>query len=263
MVDTVSSELWCARSETLLRVVTVAASARYQLLMLVLCVFSLGIIVLDGVFRRDPEIVKVLDYADNAVCVVFLADFVVSLARAPRKWRYLATWGWLDLLSSVPALDVARWGRIARIVRLARVFRALRASRDLSVLLLRHGGRSMALAAALLALFLIVGSSVAILRFETLQSSNIQTAGDAVWWAFTTITTVGYGDRYPVTAEGRLIAMILMTAGVGLFGAFSASLAAWFLAPEDEETEEELAALRAEVAALRESIEQLTAATKR
>lgn len=77
-----------------------------------------------------------------------------------------------------------------------------------------------------------------------------------MWWAFATITTVGYGDRFPVSGEGRLIAAILMTAGVGLFGAFSAALAAWFLAPEEEATDQEIANLRAELAAIRQLLEE-------
>ncbi|MDQ3281558.1 MAG: ion transporter [Acidobacteriota bacterium] len=231
-------------------------SPAYQLAMLVLCVFALGLLVLEEVFHLQPEIAEVLHHADTFICFVFLADFVWSFARAPRKLRYFVTWGWLDLLSSVPSLDFARWGRLARIARLTRVLRALRASRVITKLLFRHKGQSAALAAALLALFLIIGCSAAILRFEDSPDSNIKTADDAIWWAFTTITTVGYGDRYPVSGEGRFIAALLMTAGVGLFGAFSAALAAWFLAPEEEETNAELAALRRDIAALRQLIEE-------
>ena len=224
--------------------------------MLALCVFALIITALEGAFHFDEEVDRVLDTADNVVCIAFLADFVLSFARAPRKMRYLATWGWLDLVSSVPSLDVARWGRIARIARLSRVLRALRASRVLSTVLFRKRGQSVVLAAALLASFLIIGCSVAILRFENVEGANITTASDAVWWAFATITTVGYGERYPVTVEGRVIAAILMTAGVGLFGAFSAALAAWFLAPEDHQTDREIAELRAEIVALARLIDE-------
>ncbi|HYR27628.1 MAG TPA: potassium channel family protein, partial [Thermoanaerobaculia bacterium] len=81
-------------------------------------------------------------------------------------------------------------------------------------------------------------------------------ADDAVWWAFATLTTVGYGDKYPLSGEGRFIAALLMTAGVGLFSAFSATLAAWFLAPEDEATDAEIAGLREEVAKLRRAVEE-------
>ncbi|WP_338327313.1 potassium channel family protein [Porphyromonas gingivalis] len=61
------------------------------------------------------------------------------------------------------------------------------------------------------------------------QTSNITTAEDAIWWSYVTITTVGYGDKYPVTTEGRIIAMFLMTAGVGLFGTFTAYIASLFV----------------------------------
>ncbi|MEA2489411.1 MAG: voltage-gated potassium channel [Acidobacteriota bacterium] len=233
-----------------------AFSPAYQIFMLILCVFALAMTVLETAFALDPEVGRILEYADTFVCVVFLFDFVLSFARVPRKGRYLMTWGWLDLLSSVPQLDFARWGRIARVARLFRVLRALRASRLLTKMLMRKRRQSVALAAAILALFLVVGSSAAILRFEDLPQSNIKTADDAIWWAFATITTIGYGDRFPASTEGRFIAALLMTAGVGLFGAFSAALAAWFLAPEDEATDAEIAELRAEIVALRNAIEE-------
>lgn len=61
------------------------------------------------------------------------------------------------------------------------------------------------------------------------QNSNIDDIGDALWWAVTTITTVGYGDRYPVTAVGRLVAAALMVFGIALLGVLTASIAAWFV----------------------------------
>jgi voltage-gated potassium channel len=230
----------------------------YQLFMLALCVLALAAIVVQNAFRLDPEVEILLEYADTSICVAFLIDFVLTLRRAPDRWRYLVTWGWVDLISSIPTLDVARWGRVARIARIARVLRALRATRLLTRVVLRQRAQSTTLAAAMLAFLLLLGCSTAILHLEKSPQSNIRTAEDAVWWAFTTITTVGYGDRYPVTAAGRAVAALLMTAGVGLFAAVSAALAAWFLAPEDQETDDEIAGLRQEIASLREAIERLT-----
>jgi voltage-gated potassium channel len=224
--------------------------------MLALCVFALVLQLLQAVFRGRAEITTILEYADYFLCVVFLVDFGISLKNAPSKWRYFITWGWLDLLSSVPALDAARWARLARIARLARVLRALRASRALSRALFRDRGRAAVLAASLLAFFLIIGSSAAIVHFEANPESNIRDADDALWWSFTTITTVGYGDRFPLTPEGRVIAVLLMTAGVGLFSTLSAALAAWLLAPEGEATDAELVALRAEIASLRALLDE-------
>src|SRR3972149_6773059 len=71
-----------------------------------------------------------------------------------------------------------------------------------------------------------------VLHFEDVPEANIKGPEDAVWWAFVTMTTVGYGDRFPVTSEGRLAGALLMVAGVGLFGTFSGFVAAWFLAPK-------------------------------
>lgn len=76
---------------------------------------------------------------------------------------------------------------------------------------------------------MIIFSSIAILEVEDAPESNIKTAEDAIWWTYTTITTVGYGDKYPVTTEGRLIAMTLMTFGVGLFGTFTAYISSMFV----------------------------------
>ena len=74
----------------------------YHLFMLALCVMALVGIVVENVFRHDPQIELVLDYADFAICVAFGVDFVVSVWRAPKRGRYLMTWGWLDILSSIP-----------------------------------------------------------------------------------------------------------------------------------------------------------------
>lgn len=82
---------------------------------------------------------------------------------------------------------------------------------------------------------MVIFSAIAILQVEDDPNSNIKTAEDAIWWAYVTITTVGYGDKYPVTTEGRIIAAFLMTTGVGLFGTFTGFLASWFVAEKKQE----------------------------
>src|SRR6059058_579080 len=147
--------------------------------------------------------------------------FASTHRSAPKRRRYFLTWGWLDMLSSIPALSAARWGRVARLVRIFRVLRGVKATKLITSAVLRRRAHNTFLAATLLALLLIVFCSVAVLHFETAPGSNIKTADDAIWWAFATVTTVGYGDRYPVTPEGRFVAALLMCAGVGLFSTFS------------------------------------------
>ena len=82
---------------------------------------------------------------------------------------------------------------------------------------------------------LVVSASIVALNAEQGTSgANIETAGDALWWAFSTVTGVGYGDKYPVTTMGRLAGIVLMTAGVGLFGIFTAFVATKFMEPAEE-----------------------------
>lgn len=123
------------------------------------------------------------------------------------------------------------------------------------VLILRRRAQSTFLAATLVSLLLVVFGSIAILQFEQVQGANITTAQYPVWWSVVTLTTVGYGDRYPITGEGRVIAGLLMIAGVGLYGTFSGYVASWFLAPGGKE-EPEIISLRAELVPIRELIER-------
>jgi voltage-gated potassium channel len=231
-------------------------SAGYQIFMLVLCLYALTILAIQAAAPINPSTVAILDYADFAVCLIFLGDFLLSLYRAKNRWKYFVTWGWLDLLSSIPTIDIARWGRAARILRIFRVLRGLRATQLLASIVMKRRAQNTVLAACLVALMLVTFCSIAILHFESGPDANIKSADDAVWWAFATITTVGYGDRYPTTGEGRLVAVLLMSAGVGLFGTFSGLLASWFIGAEEESSDGDLVALREEIAALRELIER-------
>jgi voltage-gated potassium channel len=230
-------------------------SPAYQVFILTISIFALAAIAAQAHPRLDPRSERILEVADLVVCFFFFVDFVICFVRAPDRRRYMMTWGWLDLLSSVPAVDLLRWGRTTRIVRILRVLRVIRASHLIAELILDRRSQSAFLAAGLSALVLIVVASIAVLSFEVDPASNILTAEDALWWAFATITTVGYGDKFPVTSEGRFLAMALMTAGVGLVGTFSGLLASWFLAPSVAADRSGDAALRAEVAALRASVD--------
>lgn len=242
---------------------TIAESARqrtgpYQLFMLGLCIYALGILSVETLAPLDQRTRQILVYADVGVCGLFFLDFWISLVKAPDRWRYLSRWGWIDLLSSIPAIPILRLGRAARILRVLRLLRGVRAIKILSTFVLDRRSESGFLAAALLSFLLVVFGSIAVLQFESTAESNIKTAQDAVWWAFVTITTVGYGDRFPVTSEGRIVGALLMTAGVGLFGTFAGFVASWFLAPVRRKERSEIQDLREEVAAIRRMLEGST-----
>lgn len=141
-------------------------------------------------------------------------------------------------------------------VRILRIFRGIRATKILASFFLEKRAESAFMVAALISILLIIFSSIAILQFEVgTDTANIKTAEDALWWSAVTITTVGYGDRFPVTTEGRVIAVILMVAGVGLFGAFSGFVASWFISPGQKADETELVKLREDVRELKSLLE--------
>ncbi len=215
----------------------------YLLFMLFLSVYAVLALALVTLFPVSDPVKAVVEYGDTAVCILFLLDFIVTLIKAKNKWHYFYTWGWLDLISSLPMIDLLRWGRAARIVRIIRVLRGIRATKILSTFILKQRAESTFLAVCLISILLVIVSSVAMLQFENSSEANIRTAEDAVWWAIATVTTVGYGDRFPVSTEGRVVASLLMTAGVGLFGTFSGFIASWFLRPpssQEQTTNEEI-----------------------
>ena len=102
----------------------------YLFFVLLLSLMALVVLSAD-VFVDDNSETGILGYADTLLCVLFFGDFLVCLSRTENKAKYLFTWGWLDLISSVPAIDVLRWGRAARLARVLRVLRGVRSARVL------------------------------------------------------------------------------------------------------------------------------------
>ena len=216
----------------------------YQLFMLALCVWALAVLAVGSFAKWDESTRSILEYADLAVCLMFFVDFVVTLTKTEHKLRYLATWGWIDLLSSIPTIDALRWGRAARVTRILRVLRGVKSARELTHFVIERRTESAVLASLLIALLLLVASSIAVLEFEVPDGGNIASAQDAMWWSISTMTTVGYGDRYPITAEGRIVAVFLMAAGAGLFATLSGAVASWFLSPVARQADTERAEIK-------------------
>ncbi len=227
--------------------------------MLVLCIYAIAELVLRSFFPLREETLKILTWADYVVCAFFLLDFIVSLIHAQNRWRYLVTWGWVDLLSSAPAVPLVRWGRVLRTVRLIRTMRTLKATHVLVRVILARRAESTFLAVCLLSMLALTIGSVTVLRVEDVPGANIKTPVDACWWALATMTTVGYGDKYPTTDGGRLVGAALMIMGVGLVGTFAGFVASWFHSAEQERQKAELFSLRDDIRALRAALEERNA----
>jgi len=199
-----------------------------NILILVLSIYVLIALMIDTFMKLPPEVSRMLTLIDNIICGVFLFDFAQRFYKSENKLKFMK-WGWIDLVSSIPSLDFMRAGRALRLIRLLRILRAFRSTKHLVHHVFKNKTQGTLTTAAVIAVLMIIFSSIAILQVETDANSNIKTAEDAIWWAYVTITTVGYGDKFPVTTEGRIIASLLMTVGVGLFGTFTAFLASWFI----------------------------------
>ncbi|HEX8561918.1 MAG TPA: ion transporter [Flavobacterium sp.] len=199
-----------------------------NVLVIVLSIYVLGSLVIDSVMVLPSETSTLLNYIDNAICAFFFMEFCVRFSKAENKLKFMQ-WGWIDLISCIPMVDYLRVGRLLRLVRLIRIVRAFRSTHRLVHHIFANKAEGALTSVSVIAVLLVIFSAIAILQVENDPNSNIKTAEDAIWWAYVTITTVGYGDKFPVTTEGRLIAAILMTAGVGLFGTFTAYVASWFV----------------------------------
>ena len=256
----------------------------YNIFILVLTIFSLVIMVL-LLLPITPAERDLLTLYDNAVCVIFLIDFGMNMAGArPKRAYFIGQRGWLDLLGSIPTFGFIPFTalfRLARLSRLARITRLLRgqAGKDLVKDVLQNRGQYATFITILLAGIVLSIASILVLEFESRSpSGNITTGGEAIWWGLVTITTVGYGDYYPVTMLGRLTGVFVMFAGIGIIGALASILASLLVsppAPEEPAPEEasgavavpdatsvdaivaELAGLRAEVAGQRAEIAAL------
>ncbi len=204
-----------------------------NIVVFILTIYVLGALVIDTVFKLQYETEELLIYIDHTICAFFFFEFCYNFYYAKNKAKFME-WGWIDLLSCIPLVGFLRVGRIFRFIRLIRVIRAFKTTKHLVSHIFANKIEGTLTSVLIIAILLLIFSSIAILQVEHDPHSNIKTAGDALWWAYVTITTVGYGDRYPVTSEGRILAAVLMTAGVGLFGTFTAYISSLFVANQNK-----------------------------
>ena len=190
-----------------------------------LSLFSIVLISLDLFTSLDHETKLILEYGDFVICCVLLFDWL---------WRFIyikkdrfSFLNFIDLLASLPTIEIARYGRLLRILRLFRVYKAHKGLMHL----FQKGNRKESTLVFSISLLLIlqIVSAALILQLEK-DEGNIKNSADAIWWSFVTMTTVGYGDFYPVTTVGRILAAILMSAGIGFFSIVTGLISSWMSA---------------------------------
>lgn len=180
----------------------------------------LSLFVISGLLflSPDPETYKIFIGLDTIICFLFIFQLTVDLIRSNNRKKYLQS-HWIDFVASIPLIEPLRYGRIIQILRVIRVIRS-----GTQVWQLLQKNRKEATIASilfLLVMLLTVASGLIIVAESNDPAANITSTGDALWWAFVTVSTVGYGDFYPVTPLGKVVAIVVIICGVGIFGMVS------------------------------------------
>ena len=187
------------------------------------------------------------EFVIGAVWALFGLDYLVRLVLAPNRGRWFLR-HLPDL--AIIVLPILRPLRLLRLVTLVSIMQRSAGTALRGRITLYTAGS---------AALLIFTSALAVLDAERHEpGSSIQSFGQALWWALTTITTVGYGDTFPLSTQGRFIAALLMIGGVALAGVVTATLASWIVSLVEEENAEQEAATQAQVAALQQQVSELS-----
>jgi voltage-gated potassium channel len=200
---------------------------------------------------------EAFDGIDYFIWALFSVEYVVKLYLSPSRWYFFKT-HLLDLLVvAVPMFRPLRALRLVRLARLVRVgvvlFDGLKRIRAV----LTHRGLHFVLLAAT---GIVVASAALVLSFEQhAKGSNIHNYADALWWAVVTVTTIGYGDHYPVSAGGRGVAVVLMLVGIGLIGVLTATVASFFIQRQSAEGDERLDAVQSQLDEIQGLLRQIAA----
>jgi voltage-gated potassium channel len=192
------------------------------------------------------ETFAVIDYT---VWALFGLEYVIKLYLAPNRSKFFRT-HILDLIIvAVPFFRPARAGRLLNVARLGRVGVILAKAIQLGKQVFTHRGMHFVVLTALITVFVSAGLVTMVER--TARGSNIHNFGQGLWWAVVTVTTVGYGDRNPVTGFGQGVAVFLMVFGIGLIGILTATVASYFVGQDLDEAKNERTQIREELAAAR------------
>ena len=215
--------------------------------LMVLSVVMLPLLIGPLIWDLTTEEQAVFLALDYFIWAVFAVDLAVKVGVTQDKKAYLRR-HWIDVI-----VVVVPFLRPLRILRLfafgTRAFAGYRRLANVDFLLLY-------------AIMIIVVAAMVVTTVEVgYPGSNIRDFDDALWWAITTVTTVGYGDRFPVTGAGRAMGAFLMIGGIGLFGGVIANLTSFFVKhghkSEEEAKESESERLIAEIKSLREEVAKL------
>ena len=216
-------------------------SLRNELLIVLLALASVVLLIFEMIAEIQPHQRVLLERVDLTIAVIFLAEFTWRFVHAEHRGRFFAR-SWWELLAAIPLTTevtrALRGLRLLRLIRIVRILRVVRFGVRLTIIashIRRFGNATHMVTIGTTVLTIVMTAAVGFHYFEYGANPNVRGFWDSVWWAIITMTTVGYGDIYPVTLEGRLIAIGLLVVGLAAFGVFTAAIASWMTRrPEGE-----------------------------
>lgn len=203
----------------------------WDVFIIVLSIYTVMEFLLELVIKIPLSWSNKLETADFIICIIFLADWTYYFIDSPNKRTYFLH-HIVDLIASIPFLQILRPLRIVRavrIIRLVRLIRGFRGAEKFIKIFAKNRARSAMTLYIIFTAIIYLYGTLGVYNFEVGENKNVKTFGDAMWMCFTTLTTVGYGDCYPTTAGGRIICAILVLTGMGLFSLFTAEFATFIL----------------------------------
>ncbi len=200
-----------------------------DVIMIVLALVSVFLFVLDIAGQTTLRQAQLIDRVDVAIAIIFLLEFVIKLYFADNKSDFFKR-NWWYLLASIPVSTPATQAlRALRLLRLVRLMRLITGTHAILGYIHRFFKQTHILYVLILFVSVVGICATMFDFFEFGINQNVHGFFDSIWWAMTTVSTVGYGDIFPVTIGGRITAMVTMILGVGMTGTFTALIASFLV----------------------------------
>ena len=207
--------------------ITFRPAGPYDLFIMGVAILAMVLVSWQFFLSPDSPLVDLFSIFDYVFCGIFVLDYVHQIVVSENRIKYIFTWGIFDLASSIPIVGPFRVLRFAKMFRVLYVIRSIRV---LGAMLRRDLVASAVTGVLLFSTVIVVSCCIGVLHLEMgAPDANIHTAEDVAWWAVVTISTVGYGELFPVTPGGRILSVFIMVVGIGSFATLVGAVAGTML----------------------------------
>jgi len=200
-----------------------------DIVMMLLALVSGYMLVLEYTTKLAPDQLQLFNTIDLVIACIFLGEFCIKFFLAKKKGQFFKS-HWWELLASIPVTSSLTQGlRLLRLLRLFRLIRLAEGSRELGRYAEDFFAHTYFFYLLTVWVVIVFSSALSFYSFEYGNNPLVRSFFDSIWWAMATVTTIGYGDIYPITTGGRIVGMFLMVTGIGTTGIFTALIASFLI----------------------------------